>query len=183
MRKSSELFFVSSNVHKYDEAKRILDSFGIRLSFLKSTLREIQSDSIHEIATLKAKDAFAKFQRPILVEDDGLFIDSVGGFPGPYSSFVFKTIGNEGILNLLKESRDARFVSVITYCDNTVLQCFDGMIHGNISMSQKGRGWGYDPIFIPVNSEKTFAELDCKDEISHRYHALENFSSWYLSNQ
>lgn len=102
MRKSFDLFFVSSNNHKYQEAKIILNSLGINLGFLKSNLEEIQSNSLDAIAMTKARDAFSKFKKPVIVEDDGLFIDSIDGFPGPYSSYVFKTIGNKGILDLLK---------------------------------------------------------------------------------
>ena len=105
MLKSSDLFFISSNNHKYLEAKKILDSFGIQLGFLKSDLEEIQSNSIHDIARKKARNAFFKHKKPLIIEDDGLFIDSLGGFPGPYSSYVFKTIGNKGILDLLKNKR------------------------------------------------------------------------------
>ena len=53
----------------------------------------------------KAQDAFSKCKKPLIVEDDGIFIDSLGGFPGPYSSYVHKTIGNKGILNLLKYNK------------------------------------------------------------------------------
>ena len=180
MHKSFDLFFVSSNSHKYHEAKNILDLFGINLGFLKSDLKEIQSNSLDDIAMEKARDAFSKFKKPILIEDDGLFIDSISGFPGPYSSYVFKTIGNKGILNLLKNNRKAKFVSIITYCDNTTLESFNGKLCGKISKFQKGKGWGYDPIFIPNNLKKTFAELDNKNELSHRYKALKKFSKWYL---
>jgi XTP/dITP diphosphohydrolase len=102
MQQSSDLFFVSSNRHKYQEAKKILQSFGINLKFFKYELEEIQSSSLKEIASKKAIQAFQKCKKPIIIEDDGLFINSLGGFPGPYSSFVFKTIGNNGILQLLK---------------------------------------------------------------------------------
>ena len=180
MHKSFDLFFVSSNNHKYREAKKILDSFGINLGFLKSTLEEIQSNSLHDIAIAKAQDAFSKFKKPIIIEDDGLFIDSLDGFPGPYSSYVFKTIGNKGILDLIKNNRKAKFVSIITYCDKTLLESFDGKQNGIISKTQKGKGWGYDPIFIPNDFKKTFAELNNKNELSHRYKALKKFSKWYL---
>jgi len=180
MHKSFDLFFVSSNNHKYQEAKIILDSLGINLGFLKSTLEEIQSNSLHNIAMAKARDAFSKFKKPIIIEDDGLFIDSIDGFPGPYSSYVFKTIGNKGILNLLKNNRKANFVSIITYCDKTNLQSFEGKLDGKISKTLKGKGWGYDPIFIPNNSVKTFAEMNNKNELSHRFKALKKFSKWYL---
>jgi XTP/dITP diphosphohydrolase len=180
MHKSFDLFFVSSNTHKYQEAKTILDSLGINLGFLKSNLEEIQSHSLNDIATAKARNAFSKFKKPIIIEDDGLFIDSIDGFPGPYSSYVFKTIGNKGILNLLKNNRKAKFVSIITYCDKTILESFEGKLNGKISQTQKGKGWGYDPIFIPNNFKKTFAELNNKNELSHRYKALRKFSKWYL---
>ena len=180
MQKSFDLFFVSSNNHKYVEAKSILETFGIKLGFLKSELEEIQSNSLDEIAQRKAKDAFSKFKKPVIIEDDGLFINSLSGFPGPYSSYVFKTIGNDGILNLLKNNRKAKFVSIITYCDKTNFQSFTAKLDGMISKFQKGKGWGYDPIFIPKNSQKTFAEINEKNKLSHRYKALKKFSNWYL---
>ena len=180
MQKLFDLFFVSSNKHKYQEAKKILDSFGIKLGFFKSDLEEIQSNSLKKIALTKARDAFSKYKKPVIIEDDGLFIDSLEGFPGPYSSYVFKTIGNKGILNLLKNNRKAKFVSIITYCDKTILQSFDAKLDGIISKSQKGKGWGYDPIFMPKNSKNTFAEMNNKNELSHRYKALKKFSNWYL---
>ncbi len=180
MRKSFDLYFVSSNSHKYKESKIILNSFGISLGFVKLTLEEIQSSSLKEIAEKKAQDAFSKCKKPIIVEDDGLFIDSLDGFPGPYSSYVFKTIGNNGILKLVSSKRNAKFVSIITYCDKKTLKTFDAKLDGIISKSQKGKGWGYDPIFIPKNSRKTFAQTTQKNELSHRFKALKKFSSWYL---
>ncbi|MDH3618451.1 MAG: non-canonical purine NTP pyrophosphatase, partial [Nitrosopumilus sp.] len=98
MPQSFDLFFASSNIHKFQEAKKILDDFGIKLGFFKCQLEEIQSNSIQDIAKHKAKQAFKKCKKPIIVEDAGLFINSLKGFPGPYSSYVFQTLGNEGIL-------------------------------------------------------------------------------------
>ena len=179
MQQSFDIFFVSSNKHKYLEAKTILDSFGIRLGFLKQGLEEIQSDSIKKIATKKAKDAFSKCKKPLIIEDDGLFINSLDGFPGPYSSYVFQTIGNKGVLNLVGTKRSARFVSLITFCDKKTTKSFEGKIDGTISKKLKGKGWGYDPIFIPKNSSDTFAEIKNKNELSHRYKALKKFANWY----
>ena len=180
MQQLFDLFFVSSNYHKYLEAKNILNSFGIKIGFFKSNLEEIQSNSLKEIAFKKATDAFSKCKKPVIIEDDGLFIDSLEGFPGPYSSYVFKTIGNKGILNLMKNNRKAKFVSIITFCDKRIVQSFEAKLDGHISKSQKGKGWGYDPIFIPKNTTKTFAELNNKNELSHRFMALKKFSNWYL---
>ena len=82
---------------------------------------------------------------------------------------------------LLKKNRGAKFISNITYCDKKNLESFEGRLSGNISKSKKGTGWGYDPIFIPKNTKKTFAELIDKNNLSHRYKALKKFSSWYLN--
>jgi len=180
MPQSFDLFFVSSNNHKYKEAKNILQSFGINLGFFKYSLEEIQSHSLKEIASKKAEQAFQKCKKPIIIEDDGLFIDSLSGFPGPYSSYVFKTIGNKGILKLVSKNRKAKFVSIISFCDKKNLKSFEAKLDGTISKIQNGTGWGYDPIFIPKNSRKTFAQLNNKNELSHRYVALKKFSKWYL---
>ena len=180
MHKLSDLLFVSSNIHKFKEVKAILESFDISIQFFKFNLEEIQSNSIKAIALKKAQDAFSKCKKPLIIEDDGLCIDSLDGFPGPYSSYVHKTIGNQGILDLLKKNRNAKFISNITYCDKKNLESFEGKLDGCISKSEKGNGWGYDPIFIPKNTKKTFAELIDKNNFSHRYKALKKFSNWYL---
>lgn len=179
MRKSFDLFFASSNKHKYSEAREILLEFNLNLGFFEFAPVEIQSDSILDIATKKSLDAYLSCKKPIIVEDDGLFIPALGGFPGPYSSYVFKTVGNAGILSLVKSKRSAEFHSVIAYCDGKKPVLFQGVTKGAISKSQRGKGWGYDPIFIPKGKTKTYAELDDKNTVSHRYVALGKFARWY----
>ena len=180
MPQSFDLFFASSNIHKFREAKKILEDFKINLGFFKCELEELQSNSLLEIAKNKALQAFKKCKKPIIVEDDGLFIDSLNGFPGPYSSYVFKTIGNKGILNLLKQNRKAKFISIISFHDKNNFESFESRVAGLISTKIFGDGWGYDPIFIPSKSKKTFAQLKNKNQISHRFKALKKFSNWYL---
>jgi len=183
MLQLSELYFASSNKHKFQETKKILESFGVKIKFYKIELEEIQSNSLSEVASKKVINAFEVLKKPVIIEDDGLFIDSIGNFPGVYSSYVFKTIGNKGILNLLGKNRQAKFVSIISFLDKNHFKSFEGKIDGKISKTQKGQGWGYDPIFIPLNSKKTFAELKNKNELSHRYKALKKFANWYLHKQ
>lgn len=179
MRKSFDLYFASSNKNKYSEAREILSKFHISLGFFEFAPVEIQSHSILEIATQKSLDAYTSYKKPVIVEDDGLFIPYLGGFPGPYSSYVFKTIGNAGILSLIKSKRQAEFHSVISYCDGKKPVLFQGITRGMISKRQRGKGWGYDPIFIPRGKTKTYAELDDKNTISHRYKALGKFARWF----
>jgi XTP/dITP diphosphohydrolase len=176
-----DVLFVSSNKNKFNEAKNILSKNGINLGFFKSSLREIQAESIKEIAALKVDEAYRQCNKPVIVEDAGLFVESLNGFPGPFSSYVFKTIGNSGILRLVKTNRKAKFQSVVAYCDNKYgVVLFDAKVEGKISKNSKGKGWGYDPIFIPNGQNKTYAMLSNKNQISHRYKALKKFSNWFV---
>jgi len=178
---SYDVLFVSSNKNKFNEAKNILSKNGINLGFFKSSLREIQAESIKEIAALKVDEAYRQCNKPVIVEDAGLFVESLNGFPGPFSSYVFKTIGNSGILRLVKTNRKAIFQSVVAYCDNKYgVVLFDAKVEGKISKNSKGKGWGYDPIFTPNGQNKTYAMLSNKNEISHRYKALKKFSNWFV---
>jgi len=177
------LYFVSTNVNKYEEIRAILKQHDISVKFLKRQLREIQANSLGKIAAEKSKAAFNMISKPVLVEDDGLFIHGLKGFPGPYSSFVFKSIGNNGILKLLSGSRnrEACFLSVVVYSSGTELKRFFGKTEGKISLRPSGRGWGYDPIFIPIDSDLTFGESKgLKKRSSHRAKAISSFVNWYL---
>ena len=178
---SYDVLFVSSNKHKYLEAKNILAKNKINLEYTKGALTEIQADSIKEIAAQKVDDAYRRIHKPVIVEDAGLFIDSLNGFPGPFSAYVFKTIGNSGILRLVKSNRKAWFQSVVAYCDNKYgVVLFDAKVEGRISKVSKGKGWGYDPIFIPKGQSKTYAMLTNKNELSHRYKSLKKFANWFV---
>jgi XTP/dITP diphosphohydrolase len=179
MPESYDVLFASSNVHKYKEAKKILAEFGIKLGFFQTDLIEIQDDSLSEIALKKGIDAYTKCKKPVIVEDDGLFIDSLSGFPGQFSSYVFKTIGNNGILKLIGDNRSAVFVSIIIFRSATWCDGFESKVVGSISKKIQGKGWGYDPIFIPENQTKSYAELADKNKLSHRYESLKKFAKWF----
>jgi len=182
MQMSFDVLFASSNRNKYNESKNILSNFKINLGFFKSSLTEIQAKTIKQIAALKVDDAFRQCHKPVIVEDAGLFIESLNGFPGPFSSYVFKTIGNSGILHLVGSNRNAYFQSVVAFCDNKYgVMLFDAKVEGKISKISTGRGWGYDPLFIPKGESKSYAVITNKNEISHRYKALKKFSNWFAN--
>tara|TARA_B100000686_G_scaffold125449_1_gene132928 strand:+ start:1609 stop:2169 length:561 start_codon:yes stop_codon:yes gene_type:complete len=186
MQQSSELFFASSNSHKFEEVQRIFSKIGLNINHSKVDLEEIQSDSLSEIARRKALDAFSKVGKPVIIEDDGLFINSLGGFPGPYSSYVYDTIGNKGIIQLLQnyEHRNAKFVAIIAFCNGAdQVKLFESTISGNISKEIEDGGWGYDPIFIPNGETKTYANVSDKDELSHRSTSLKKFADWFMHMQ
>ena len=192
--KTADVIFASSNMNKYFEAEKILAEFGIKPLHYLLDLLEIQDDSLSKIAEQKAVFAYnesrlmksvgAPKPSAVIVEDDGLFIDSLSGFPGPFSSYAFKTLGNDGILKLVGNNRNAQFRAVIAYCDsNKKPKLFESSIAGTISENIQGKGWGYEPIFIPENQNKTYAELDNKNKLSHRYEALKKFANWFNNKQ
>ena len=180
MPMSYDVLFASSNKNKFNESKNILSKNKINLGFFKLSLTEIQAKSLKQIAALKVDDAYRQCHKPVIIEDAGLFIESLHGFPGPFSSYVFKTIGNAGILRLIGSNRNAYFQSVVAYCDNKYgVMLFDAKVEGKISTIPTGKGWGYDPIFIPKGESKSYAVITNKNEISHRYKALKKFSNWF----
>ena len=174
--------FVTSNEHKFQEIGRKLTLSGISIEWVKMAYEEIQADNTSDISMDSAEKLSREIHEPFFLEDTGLYIDSLNGFPGPYSSFVSRTIGNEGILKLLKGAdRVARFITVITYWDGEGFHQFTGTLEGEISLEIKGSGgFGFDPIFIPSGQAKTLSDmsLDEKNSISHRSRALERFVSF-----
>ena len=189
----SELYFVSNNLDKYSEIKSMSNDkiIGLDLKFCKQDIIEIQDEKIEKIAIEKAKSAYTIVKKPIIIEDDGLFIKSLNGFPGQYSKFILKSIGNIGIIRLLKGSSDrsAYFKSIFVYNDGIIVKVFYGKIIGKISSTITEGGWGYDPIFIPLNRNNkkgiTFAKLsqtNKKNELSHRRIAFYKFIKWFNQN-
>lgn len=181
-----KIIFASTNENKFKEILLHLRNFDFEIEFVRFNTVEIQSEMLEDIALEKSKRAFEKIGKSIIVEDTGLFIDSLGGFPGPYSAYVLKTIGNKGILDLLskKSNRLALFRSVIAYNDGKNNLTFSGETRGTISDNISETGWGYDPIFIPQGSSTTYGQRGITDKIriSHRTNALNHFAEWYCRN-
>lgn len=182
------IFFITGNIHKFNEARKILAEYEIATAMLRIKTNEIQDDDIENIAKASALEAFKKSNLPLIVEDAGLFIRPLKGFPGPYSSYVYQTIGNEGVLKLMEglEDRYAQFRSTVAFCSpNLPLKSYRGASEGKIAEEMRGSsGFGFDPIFEPSRGGgKTFAEMsiDEKNRFSHRSRALRKFAEWYKS--
>ncbi|MFO8133821.1 MAG: XTP/dITP diphosphatase [Thermoplasmatota archaeon] len=145
---------------------------------------EIQADALQEVARYGLDWLRTRVDRPYMLEDAGLFIDGLEGFPGVYSAYAYRTIGNAGILRLLDGAgcRDAVFRSVIGL-DDGEQHFFTGECPGSIATDIRGEhGFGYDPIFIPEGSDRTFAEMKPaeKNRYSHRGSAIQKLAA-YLS--
>ena len=176
-----ELYFVTHNEAKYREAEQIGQEFKIEIRWLNFEYEEIQEDNLESIAATSCRRLIELKtdlqEKKFFVEDAGLFIESLKGFPGPYSSYVYHTIGNEGILKLMnnENNRKAKFNSVIALHTKEGINLFKGITEGIIVEEMRGnQGFGFDPIFKPHSSEQTFAEMSLKTKnlYSHRQKSL-----------
>lgn len=180
-----QLYFATSNSHKFDEVASYLARQGIapeRFDFLHN---EIRSDSVEEIAVEAVNAAFKKLRKPVFVEDTGLFVDALNGFPGTYSAWVTKKIGNPGILKLLSggKNRKAEFRTCIAFRSSTEVKTFTATCLGKVATEERGSGgFGFDSIFIPHGHDQTFAEsIGLKNKLSHRYKSVLLLSEYLLS--
>ena len=173
------LYFITGNNFKFNEIQQLFEQETIKYNLIQKDLKtiEIQADTIKSVAEFKLNSVKDKLIGSSFIEDSGFFVDNpLNGFPGVYSSYVMKTIGNKGILNLIDNYEDskAHFSTVIALYFKPLnkLLFFEGTVEGKISSLQKGnQGFGFDPIFIPDDiPTKTFAELTTsqKNSISHR---------------
>ena len=174
-----KILFITSNKGKFQEAVKKFENIDVEIIQKDLGYTEIQTDKLEDVALYGIKQLEDKVDNAFFLEDSGLFIENLNGFPGVYSSYVFHTIGCIGILDIIKENknRNATFKSVIAYKQtNHKLIIFIGECKGTLSMKQQGNnGFGYDPIFIPNGEKRTFAEMETfeKNQYSHRGKSLD----------
>ena len=155
--------FVTHNINKVKELKKILEP-GVFVSHINIEYPEIKADTSEEVALNSAESISKNLNKTIVVEDSGLFIKGLNGFPGTCSAYVHKRIGLEGILKLMDgmKNRECVYKSAVAFCHpNQKPMVFSGEENGRISEIIKGKfGFGHDPIFIPEGSSKTYGEME-----------------------
>jgi len=169
--------FVTSNTNKLREAAEIL---GMDLDRADVDVPEIQSLDFEEVAAAKAlaaREALGDPEYPVIVDDSGLAVGAWGGFPGPLTSWLMKSVGNAGLLKMLatEEDRSARAICVVAVAaPSGSVRVFQGVVEGEISREPRGEGgFGFDPIFVPVGQARTYAEMgEGKSMDSHRTRAF-----------
>ncbi|MFA7445976.1 MAG: non-canonical purine NTP diphosphatase [Flavobacteriaceae bacterium] len=180
------LVFASNNKHKIQEIKALLpDSFIIKSLEDIGCTEDIPetADTIEGNAALKADYVTQKYGLPCFADDSGLEVEALNGAPGVHSARYAgeQKNDNDNIEKLLTElqgktNRKARFKTVIALNSNGKQHLFEGIIEGEIISEKRGtNGFGYDPVFVAENSDKTFAELTSeeKNKVSHRARAVE----------
>ena len=179
------LRFATTNAGKLHEAREYLSPIVGEVTQFDYDYVEIQADDLVPIAAHGAREAFEAADGPVIVDDSGLFVDALGGFPGPYSSYVDATIGYERVSELARatDDRRARFRAVVAYCDGNRVETFEGAVPGEIVEPRGEGGFGYDPIF--EHDGTTFAEMDTerKNAVSHRGRALAALADWLAEDR
>ena len=196
MLQENKLVLATGNEGKKKEIEYLLRDFDLEIYSLRDFdgLPEVDEDqpTLEGNAEKKARVIHELVGMPTLADDTGLEVDALGGRPGVYSARYAGEDGNADANRelLLKEmanqsNRVARFRTVLAYYINGEKYLFEGVCEGEIIDSERGiGGFGYDPVFVPENSEMTFAEMSVeeKNTISHRGKALRKFAH-YLSNK
>lgn len=167
------IFYITGNESKFKEAKLILPE----VEQLSLDLPEIQEIDPHHIIEAKINQAKEHKQGNFLVEDSGLYLSCLNGFPGPLVKWLLKAVGSEGIFSIADNFKNysAEAKLVVGYSDQQgIVHFFEGSLKGTLVKPRGDNGFGWDPIFLPDGQSKTFAEMtiDEKNVISHRRLAL-----------
>lgn len=172
--------FVTGNENKVTEVSEHLD---VPVEQFDYDYVEIQADDITSVARVGAAESYDALGDgdAVIVEDSGLFVHALGGFPGPYSAYVEETIGVEAVAQLTADhpDRTAHFESVVAYADGNRIKTFSGRVDGLIVPPRGDGGFGYDPIFEVDGQTLAERTTEEKNELSHRGQAVERFAQWY----
>ncbi len=172
-----KLGLVTSNKHKLEEYRHGLERLGVDIELLQADCEEIQTDTLQNVVRSCIAQLKSEGYRNFMLDDSGLFVPSLNGFPGVYSAYVMDTIGCQGMLRLIDGlDRKARFECCIGVCSDELGEfSVTGVSPGRIIYEERGSGgFGYDPIFMPDGGELTFAQMDLasKNQLSHRGKAM-----------
>lgn len=187
MARPDSITFVTGNEGKVAELRALLDPVGTAVVPDGRGYPEIQHHELRGVTEAGAGYLLATgLEPPFLLEDAGLFVSALNGFPGVYSRYALDTIGCRGVLDLLRdvepEVRTAAFRADLCYVDpDGTPHHFEGTCRGRIADRPAGEGgFGFDPIFVPEGDDRTLAQMapDEKNAVSHRGRATRAFAAW-----
>lgn len=185
--KNRKLLFVTSNRHKFDEVQALLRPFGIGLQRREMDFVENESVSIEREAVNKAKQAFARFKKPLIVEDTGVYFTAYRNFPGTQPKRMFEALGYEGYFKLLSGKKRSAYVETVI-CHITSPNrhhTFTGNMRGGITkrvyLPRKDL-LAYEHIFRPRGKRRVMAQLSRgeKNAISHRAKAARKLAKYLI---
>jgi XTP/dITP diphosphohydrolase len=155
-----------------------LARLGVEVDHTNLGYREVQADTLEEVVRHGMEELRRREMEDFIIDDSGLFVRALGGFPGVYSAYALRTLGCGGLLKLMngEEERRASFRCCIGCWSRELGEIVvEAEAPGVIGLSEKGEeGFGFDPIFLPEGRKLTYAQLplDEKNVISHRGKAI-----------
>ena len=175
---------VTGNLDKVAEAERIL---GFRPDHEPVDLPEIQSLDLSEVLDAKVREAYDRLGRPVVVEETGLYLDAMNGFPGPLVKWMLDAMGPEGIARSCRQMGDdgAEVRTALAFFDGRHMQVAEGVVRGRLAPEPRGEhGFGWDPVFMPETESRTYAELEpeAKDLLGHRGRAWKAFQDLFATS-
>lgn len=161
---------VTGNRDKLAEARRIC---GIEIEHAAIDLPEIQSGVLTEVAQEKAREAWRRLERPVIIDETALELSALNGFPGPLIKFMLDAVGPDGVARTAAALGDVGVsaVCLLIYFDGSEMTSAEGRAHGHLVCPPRGEhGFGFDTVFRPEGETLTYAELGDKrkDAIGHR---------------
>ena len=155
-----QITFITGNQAKVEWLQKFLH---LPIDNKKISLIEIQSLDLEEVVLYKAKEAYAQTKKPVLVEDTSLVFAAMNKLPGHLIKWFLEELGNDGLCNLLNQYEDRSAIAEVAFCfyDGKNIKIFTAKKHGEIARKPNGNnGFGWDAIFIPEGSDKTWADMD-----------------------
>lgn len=186
---TNKLTIVTGNTTKYTEMATALGHFGIQTDRLNLDIDEVKDLDAEHVIRKKAVDAFEHAQRPILVDDSGIYFDGYKNFPGTYSKFAHSALGYEGLFKLVAEGHKAVFKTFVGYMDGHQKEptIFSGQYSGTITSQFNWKTESempYAVMFVPDGSGIQMASMTPEQRSGdHRHQALRAFADWYLTHQ
>jgi XTP/dITP diphosphohydrolase len=182
-----ELYYVTGNSDKFEVVYRYIDKNAphIQLKPFTHDIPEIQSYDQREVAVEKARQAWNLLQKPVIIDDAGIYFEKYRDFPGVLTKFVYRGIGQEGLLKLVEPGDKAYFqITMVYWYGPEQYQVFMSKCPGYILHQQKytaSPDSPYDVLFAPEGETRTFAELRVSGEYEkyhYRIDALRQFLHW-----
>ncbi|HET8669528.1 MAG TPA: non-canonical purine NTP pyrophosphatase [Candidatus Saccharimonadales bacterium] len=176
--------FITGNQHKADHLAKWL---GRPITHHKVDLDEIQSLDPHEVAEHKVRQAYEVLRVPTLIEDTSLTFEAMGRLPGTYIKAFLEEIGTSGLCALANALEHRRAFARVLYAlyDGHQVHYFENVVKGTVAPEPKGtQGFGWDPIFIPDGTDKTYGEMENIEELrplSVRARAVEKLRAFIES--
>jgi XTP/dITP diphosphohydrolase len=161
---------VTGNRGKIAEARL---ATGLALEAVELDLPEIQSLDLLEVLRAKGEEAWRRLGRPLVVEEAGLALAALNGFPGPLVKWMLEAVGAEGLSRTAQALGDARATAccALLFKDAEREILGEGKTEGTLVLPGRGQyGFGWDPVFLPDGETRTFGEMTDREKlaVSHR---------------